>query len=243
MPPSTEHPPVRLRAAFDTSAHPPAIWTAFARQGAWKSWVLLLQLVLLLLLTVSVLGLASREPDVVLVTPDGKSTYTNRSIAGDALVRFLAEQRHRPSDITIGHFSRDFLESFLAVNSSTIEHAWQRSLDMMGPGLRERITREAAQQKLVESLRAAQVQTSLSVENLELVEQLPQAVHVRATLVRNKQPLGGGPAATDRLEVDLIADIVARTPAHPDGLRVAEYRHKVLEAVPPSTPEVPSHAR
>ncbi len=56
---------------------PPAIWAAFSRQSAWKSWVIAAQLVVIVLLVFVALALAKkREPDVVVVQPDGKSQGT-----------------------------------------------------------------------------------------------------------------------------------------------------------------------
>lgn len=218
---------------------PPAVWAAFARQGAWKTWVIILQLALLFLLALVAITLARRPPDVVLVDSSGKSTYLSQSIAGEQLARFLAEQRQRPSDLTIAHFSRAFLERFLAVNSSTIQAEWPEALAMMSGSLRARVEKEAAAQKLVETYRAAQVQTEVDIEELQLVESLERAAHVRATLTRRKQPLGGGPVSIDRLSVDLVEQVVPRSPSHPDGLELVEYRNTVL---PPSQ-EPTTHAR
>jgi len=208
---------------------PPAIWSAFARQAAWKSWVLLLQLAIIVLLVVCVIGLSHKEPDVVLVTPDGKSTYVNRSVAGDALVRFLADQKQQPSETTVVHFTKDFLNAFLAVNSSTIESAWAASLTMMTPSLRAKMAKEAGAQKLVETFKLMQIQTHLTIEDLALVERFERAMHVRATVARhNKGLLDDRVDATDKLVVDLILVVVPRSPNSPDGLQVAEYRNKVV---------------
>jgi hypothetical protein len=216
---------------------PPAVWVAFARQGAWKTWVIILQLALLFLLALACIQLARRPPDVVLVDSSGKSTYLSQSIAGEQLARFLAEQRQRPSDITIAHFSRMFLERFLAVNSSTIQAEWPEALAMMSGSLRARVEKEASAQKLVETYRAAQVQTEVVIEELQLVESLERAAHVRATVTRRKQLLGGGPVSIDRLTVDLVEQVVPRSPSHPDGLELVEYRNAVL---PPSQEPTPN---
>jgi len=208
---------------------PPAIWTAFARQGAWKNWVLLLQFALNLLLVVAAIGFSRKEPDVVLVDPTGKSTYVNRSIAGEALTRFLAEQRHQPSDVTVVHFTRTFLTTFLAINSSTIDSAWPEALAMMDAPLRGRITREAEAQKLLETYRLARVKTDVSLNDVVLMERHERALHVRGIVTRRKQDLlGNGGPTTDKLQVELILRVIPRSPAHPDGLEVAEYRNTLL---------------
>ena len=208
---------------------PPAIWTAFARQGAWKNWMLLLQFALNVLLALAAIGFSRKEPDVVLVEPDGKSTYVNRSIAGEALARFLAEQRHQPSDVTVVHFTRSFLTTFIAINSSTIDSAWPEALAMMDAQLRGRITHEAASQKLLETYRLARVKTDVSIEDVVLMERHETALHVRGIVTRRKQDLlGNGGPTTDKLQAELILRVVPRSPAHPDGLEVAEYRNTLL---------------
>jgi len=230
--PSTAAPSTPAAALVKTArlpARPPAIWAAFARQGAWKNWFLGLQFALNFMLVVAAIGFSRREPDVVLVDPDGKSTYVNRSIAGDALVRFLAEQRQQPSDVTVAHFTHAFLNTFLAINSTTIDAAWPEALSMMDAPLRDRISREATAQKLLETYRLARVRTDITVDELTLVERHGNVLHVRAVVTRRKESLDGAKSPTkDRLQVDLVERVVTRTPAEPDGLQIAEYRNTLL---------------
>src|SRR5207302_15042 len=94
-----------------------AIWTAFARQAAWREWVIVSLLALNALTIVAAIRAARRDPDVVVVASDGKSSYLPRSIANEALLRFLAEQKQQPSDVTVVHFTREFLHVMLAINS------------------------------------------------------------------------------------------------------------------------------
>lgn len=179
------------------------------------------------LLTLAAMQLAHKSPDIVLVGADGRSTYLNPTIADDELIRWLAEHRQRPSDVTVAHFSREFLRRFLGVNSTTIHAEWPEALAMMAPALRARMEAEATKQKLVETYRAAQVATEVDIQHLELVEQLASAIHVRALVARTKRPLAGGQNTVDTLAVDLILDVVPRTAATPDGLQLAEYRNAV----------------
>jgi hypothetical protein len=185
-------------------------------------------------MTLAAVNLSRRPPDVVLVDPTGKSTYVPLRTA-------TGEVDQRPSPHTVAHFARDFLFRFLAVNSSTIHAAWPEALSMMTPGLRAQMERLAAEQKLLETYRAAQVRTDIELEQLELVEQLERAVHVRAVVLRRKQPLAGGPVTTDRLHVDLIADVVPRSASSPDGLQVAEYRNSMPPPVQASSSTEPSY--
>src|SRR3954471_3033447 len=80
---------------------PPAIWTAFARQAAWREWVIVALLALNALTIVAAVRVARKDPEVVVVAPDGKSSYVPRSVASEALLRFLAEQKQQPSDVTV----------------------------------------------------------------------------------------------------------------------------------------------
>jgi len=230
--PSEARPPAIPPATANTRrlpARPPAIWAAFARQGAFKNWMLVLQFALNFTLATAAVGFSRKQPDVVLIDPEGKSTYINRSIAGDALVRFLAEQRQQPSDVTVAHFTRTFLQTFLAINSTIIDHAWSEALSMMDAPLRDRISREATAQKLLETYRLARVQTDITVDELTLVERHSDVLHVRAVVTRRKQSLDGAKKTTkDRIQVDLIERVVPRTPFTADGLQSSEYRNTLL---------------
>lgn len=226
----------RTLSSNSAPSAPPAIWAAFVRQAAWKNWVLGLQLGVIGVLVLANLRLAQKEPDVVLVTGDGKSTYLSRSVAGESLTRFLSEQRHQPTDAGVVHFTREFLRLALAVNSSTIEEAWPAALAMMAPGLRERLEREAKAQRILETYRAAQVRTRLDIEDVVLLDHTESLFHVQARLSRTKSTLvDGKPEAADRLSTDLVLRVVPRTSARPDGLEILEWRVEPI-AVEPRTP-------
>lgn len=205
---------------------PPAIWTAFARQAAWREWVIAALIALNALTIVAAVRVARKDPDIVLVAPDGKSSYLPRAVANDALLRFLAEQKQQPSDVTVVHFTREFLQLALAINSSTIDGAWGDALALMGSQLRERFSAAAARQKLLETYKLAKVRTVLSVDSIELVDHTSALLHVRAVVTRKKGTLlaESGPTDEDRLSVELVERVVPRTGARPDGLEVVEMR-------------------
>lgn len=204
---------------------PPAVWAAFVAQGRWKSWTIVSLLALLALQTLAVVRLASRPPEVVLVDAAGGATPVKRSVATDALLKFLAD-RTRPPDVAIVRFTRDFLQLALAVNSSTIDASWPAALAMMAPELRARVEGEAGRARLVETWRLAQRRTDLAFDEIVLEERTPSLLSVRATLTRRTGPLveGAGPSSTDRVHVELVARTVTPTLDRPDGLEVAEWR-------------------
>jgi hypothetical protein len=204
------------------------VWAAFARQGAWKSWVLVFQFFLISLLVLANIRLSQRPADIVVVAPDGKSTYLTPNIAGEALVRFLADQKQQPSDLTVLHFTRDILDLALAVNSSTIETAWPKALSMMSAPLRARISKEAAEQKLLETYKLAQVRTELNIEEVSVLEHADSLLHIRARVSRTKSViLDGSSPVGDRLEVDMVERVVPRSIDKPDGLELADFNVKV----------------
>ena len=210
---------------------PPAIWTAFARQAAWKDWVIVGLFSLNVLLVIAGVRVARREPDIVLVAADGKSTFVPHEMASDALQRFLAEQRQQPSDVTVVHFTRDFLHLAFAINSSTVEAAWTDALALMAEELRMKYAAEAAGQKFVEVYKLARVRTTLSVEELQLVERTSSLLHVRAVVARSKASLLSDDAPTfdDRLSIEVVERVVPRTLARPDGLEVAALNVAVIK--------------
>src|SRR5205823_1845727 len=160
------------------------------------------------------------------VAPDGKSSYVPRTIVSDALLRFLAEQRQQPSELTIVHFTGDFLHLALAINSSTIDGAWNDALALMGPELRQRFANAAAQHRLVDNYKLAKIRTTLSVDRIEMVDRSKTLLHVHAIVTRKKASLlaESGPTDEDRLDVELVERIVPRTIARPDGLEIIEMR-------------------
>jgi hypothetical protein len=211
--------------------HPVAVWEAFARQAAWKSWVIVILLGLLGLSLLVNVRLATRPPEFVVVeNPSGQATLVRQSVATDALLRFLDEQT-RPPDVTVVRFTRDFLQLAFAVNSSTVHAAWPAALTMMTPALRDRVSREAAGSRLVETYQAAQVRTDLAVVDLALLARTASVVQARATLARRKAPLvGGGVPVEDRLVVELVLEMVPASPEHPDGLAVSEWQVRDVPA-------------
>jgi len=213
-----------------SSLGPPAIWVAFARQGAWKSWVLILQFFVIALLILANLRLSQKPADIVVVAPDGKSTYLTPTIAGGPLLRFLADQKQEPSDLTVLHFTRDFLDVALAVNSSTIETAWPKALAMMSAPLRARVARESAEQKLIETYKLARVRTELLIQDVSVLERVDSLVHLKAIVSRVKSEiLDGTEVSRDRLEVDIVERIVPRSIDKPDGLELCDFNVRAVE--------------
>ena len=217
---------------------PGAVWDAFARQAAWKNWALVLLFGLLLLSLLVNARLASRPPEFVVVeNPGGKTTYVRRGVATDALLKFLADKT-KPPEIAVVRFTRDFVQLAFAINSSTIDASWPQALSMMTDPMRERVNKQTAATKLLDTYRAAQVRSDLAIEDILLIEETPTLLHVKTALSRRKGPLlGGGPFTTDRLAVDLVEAIVPASPEHPDGLAVAEWQIQELPADAPAAPK------
>jgi hypothetical protein len=213
---------------------PPAIWTAFARQGAWKDWVIVGLFGLNVLLVIAGVRMARRDPDIVLVAADGNSTYVPREIAADGLAKFLSEQRQQPSDVTVVHFTQEFVKLAFAINSSTVEGAWTDALALMAEALRTKLAAEAAGQRFVEVYKLARVRTSLAVEELQLVERTSTLLHVRAVVARSKASLLSEEAPTfdDRLSIEVVERVVPRSLSRPDGLEVAALNVAVIKNAP-----------
>jgi hypothetical protein len=227
---------------------PPAVWAAFAAQGRWKSWTIAGLLGLVSLQSLAIARLVARPPEVVLVGAAGDATPIRRSVANDALLKFLAE-RTRPPDVAVVRFTRDFLNLALGVNSSTVDAAWPAALAMMAPELRARVEKEAAEKHLVETWRLARRKTELAFEEIVLEERTPSLLAIRARLSRRTGPLveGTGPSSTDRVQVDLIGRLTAPTIEQPDGLEVQEWRLTPLpvtdtQAAPRAKVEGGAHA-
>jgi hypothetical protein len=194
------------------------------------------------MLVLAGMRLARREPDVVVIGADGKSTYVQRSLASKALLDFVADQRLKPSDVTVVHFTRDFLRLALSANSSTVDATWSEALSMMGPQLRQRLAAESERQKLLETYKQLRVRTAVEVLDVDLVERTKELLHVKASVQRSKAPLTDEAAAAgrERLAVELALRVLPRTLAHPDGLEVVQWKVSVL---PDSNTSVVEHAK
>jgi hypothetical protein len=213
------------RGARVPPGSPPTIWAAYAAQGRWRTWTIAGLLGLVALQSIAIIRLATRPPEVVLVGAAGEVTPVRRSVATDALLKFLADHA-RPPDVAIVRFTRDFLQHALAVNSSTVDATWPAALAMMAPELRSRVEAEAVRKRLVETWRHAQRRTDIFFDEIVLEERTPSLLAIRATLSRRTGPLveGAGPSSTDRVQVNLVARIVTPTLDRPDGLEVAEWQ-------------------
>ncbi len=227
---------------------PPAIWRAFAAQAAWKSWVIVALLGVIGLQAIATIRLATRPPEYVVVDGStGDATLVKHSLSADALLRFIAEKT-KPPKLAVVRFTKEFLHLALAVNSSTIEANWPTALRLMSPALRAKLDAEATAQKLVETYRVAQRKADLQVESLELVDRTDTLLAVRAVLKRRIAPLlesTGGSVLQDRIQVDVVEEIVPPAVGHPDGLQVVEWRMAKLEPSPAAadTAAAPATAR
>jgi hypothetical protein len=224
---------------------PPAIWRAFAAQAAWKSWVIVGLLGIIGLQAIATIRLATQPPEYVLVDGStGDATLVKHSLSTDALLRFIAEKT-KPPKLAIVRFTKDFLHLALAVNSSTIEANWPAALRLMSPALRAKLEGEATAQKLIETYKVAQRKTDLQVESLELVDRTDTLLAVRAVLKRRIAPLldsMGGSVVQDRIQVDVVEEIVPPGVDHPDGLQVVEWRMAKLEPALGAAGEVGARA-
>lgn len=105
----------------------------------------------------------------------------------------------------------------------------------MGPALRAKLDSESKSQKLLETYRVAQRKTDVQFESLELVDRTDTLLAVRAVLKRRIAPLlegMGGSVLQDRIQVDVVEEIVPAGVDHPDGLQVVEWRMAKLEPAP-----------
>lgn len=205
-----------------------AVWMSFARQGAWKTWVIAGLLVVNVLQAMANMAFASKPPEYILVDSDGKTSFVKRAVATDALLTFLAD-RTKPPDLVVVRFTQDFLQKALAINSSTIEQAWPATLALMNPALRQKVEEEAKANSVLEMYRLARVKSKIKVDDLTLVAAADKLRHIRATITRERSPLNGeGATSTDRLAIELVLAIVPPTVDRPDGLEVAAWEIRDL---------------
>ena len=215
------------------SASPPAVWTAFARMGRFRTWGLALSLIANILIALVAIGAFARDPDVVMVDASGKPTYISSAVAGDQLVQWLHQHAGAPTDPEVAWFVRDFLHDFLAINSTTVEDDLVDAMGMMAPRFRSDFAKALAKQNLIKVYTLAAIRSRLDYQTLQIVERKHGHIHVTAQLARTKSSLVKPKAAPvkEELKVDLVLDRVARTPHTPAGLTVGFVR---VQNAPPA---------
>lgn len=236
-------------AGNDASKSPaspvPAVWAAFARASAWKSWMLVVQSLLLLLLIFVNLKVAKTNPDVVVVREsDGQSTYVPQAEAGPALVGFLEEQKSRPSDVSVLCFSRLFLQRMFQINSSTVDEAFEEACTMMDERVAAATRDEYRRDKVLETYRLARMKSRITVDDLVLLEKTPSLLHLKAEVTRKKSALLDDTAnvSTDRLAVELVERIVPRSKRRPYALEIAELSVKRIPMGTGASPDAVAQA-
>jgi hypothetical protein len=202
---------------------PPAVWAAFANASRWKSWALVVLFALNFLLLLVAMRMAKLDPDVVAVSENGKSTYVPRALAGGRLVRFIESEKQKPSDLTTLKFTQDFIELFFAVNSSTIESAFERSRTMMDAHLSEAVAAEFKAAHVIETYRLAQIRSEVTIDRVLVLQDTGTLIHLSAKFSRKRSSLLDGSKPTlDNFELELVERVVPRTEVLPDGLEIAE---------------------
>ena len=217
-------------------ASPPAIYATFLRANRWKSWVIAFQCGLIAFLALCIFAIGRREPDVVLVdSTSGESHYMNRSLAGEKLVRFLDDQRQRPTDLTVHHFTQHFVTLALAINATTVDEAWPEALALMAPPLREQQLQIAQKAHLIETEKAAQTRSTIDLLDVSVVEQTSELFHLQVRVTRHRTSLLT--QEIERIEplvVDLVERMVPRSLKRLDGLEVAAWAVQSASGPSPS---------
>jgi len=223
--------PASLRTPSPT-APVPAVWAAFAAQGRWKNWVLIVQLFLILTLIYANTSFVKKEPDVVLIQPDGTSVYMERAIVGDSVIRAIHAAKGLPDDLSVQRFSKDFVQLALGVHSATAADSWAAAQERMTLELRTKLGEEYREQRVIETLELAKIRTELEFLSVEVLERTDKFLRVGASVRRTRSSLvdGSSPPA-DTLRVELILRITRRTPENPDGLEVATFGTKSVAEV------------
>lgn len=205
----------------------PAVWAAFAAQGRWKNWVLIVQLFLILTLIYANTSFVKKEPDVVLVSPDGTSVYVERAMVGDSVIEAIHAAKGMPDELSVLRFSKDFVRLVLGVHSATVADSWDAAKQRMTLELRTKLDAEYKAQRVIETFELAKVRTDLEFVETTLLERTDKFLRVRSLVRRERSSLVDGSSPPgDSLHVELILQVVPRTPENPDGLAVTTFGSK-----------------
>lgn len=195
------------------------LWGYWISHAEMLRWIAGLLIVALMFMTIAMVVVAKKAPVVIRVDDVGNAV----------LIRDL-DENNTPSDVEINAFAKDFLRSYLELNSLSVQKDLARALNMMTKKYQAAHLRELKADNFLEKIIKANVQTQLELKHIEITSKLPTRVYLDIRAVTSTSPLEDPHATPTRhgLIARLTLDLVPRTERTPNGLLVEEYRQQMV---------------
>lgn len=135
-----------------------------------------------------------------------------------------------PSDVEIIAFSKDFLRSYIEVNSLTVQKDLARALNMMSRRFQSAHLRELKQEDFLGKIIRANIHSELEIKQINITSKLTSRAEIDVRGITATSPLEDNHAPPSRqgFIAKLTLLYVDRTDKTPNGLVVEDYRSETV---------------
>lgn len=141
---------------------------------------------------------------------------------------------NEPDEIQIEAFTREFIETYTAWDSKSIEYDFSKALNLMHSDYQKRAQRELLSSRLLQELKEQNLYSRVLIQEVRIEKNSPGWVHVWAAGVRKVQSyLDPNFSKETVFNAYLTLAKVPRTMREPYGLLVHDYREILVKEMNP----------
>lgn len=139
-----------------------------------------------------------------------------------------------PDEIQIQAFVREFIETYTAYDSKSIEYDFSKALNLMHSEYQKRAQQELLGSRLLAELKEQNLYSRVTLQEIRIEKQTPGWVHLWAAGVRKIQSyLDPGFTRETVFNAYVTLAKVPRTVREPYGLLVYDYREHIVKEMNP----------
>ncbi len=175
-------------------------------------------LIVVIVLVSSLVTVVRRPPPVIRVSEVGKAE----------VIRDI-RSNNEPDEVEIRAFVREFLHSYMELDSTTIIPDMTRALNMMTREYQKVHQEELKKQNLIRKIREAGIKTRLEIISIG-IRQEGSKVYATATGISRVYPVTGeGEKKANGFRSHLVLRKVPRTEFIPNGLLVDQFQNETVD--------------
>lgn len=195
------------------------LWGYWINHAQSLRWLIAFHTIVIFLLAIGWFHSLKKPPVVVRVDQVGNAaTIPNLRL------------NNEPSDVEITAFAKEFLKSYIELNSQTIQKDLARALNMMSRRFQTAHLKELRKDNFLGKIVQANIRTELEVTELHITSKLPSRVELDVRGITSTFPLEDtqAPPSKKGFISKLVLLFVERTEPTPNGLVVDDYRSKIV---------------
>ncbi len=195
------------------------LWGYWVAHAETLRWILIILVMCIIFLSIVSLRAMRKAPIVIRVDEVGHA-----EIIPDLTVNNV------PSDVEIMAFAKDFLRSYIELNSLTVQKDLTRALNMMTKKYQSAHLRELKDAKFLPKIIQANIQTQMEIKDLAMTTRSPTKIYLDVRGITSTTPLEdpNAPASKHGFIAKLTLAFVPRTERTPNGLLVDDYRQQIV---------------